>query len=59
MVAAAIMLYPVYNIIIFLPKVGTLPYLVVFLNSTLAVVVSEISRGPKFTLGALCPLDAN
>ena len=40
-----------YNIIIFVPNAGTLPSNGICKFNFLAVVVSEISGGPKFTLG--------
>ena len=45
-----------YNMIIIVHNAGTLPYLMVFFKfNFLALVVSEISGGPKFTLGGPAP----
>jgi len=41
---------------IFLPKASTSQYLIVFNFNILALVVSKILGGPKFTLGGPMPL---
>jgi len=60
--AATVMLYLIYNIVIFVSKAETLGPTIsngIFKFNFLAVVVSQISGGPKFTLGNPIPLDGN